>query len=542
MAWYTTGTIAVSGTTVTGTGTNWTDNKQGIGPGQALLIPGSGTVKMYEIASVTSATKLTLKTSAGTIAAGQAYAILSFYTDSVPDFARRLAAQLSYYQSQMDGWQKIMTGSGSISLTAPDGTAVTISSFSKLTSDISSALKSRGLLRNAGVTTVDALGPVDPYLGIWNCAGSTDYSIAGLPEATAGILEVFDAGAFNGMQKYTTRYGTVYVRCPAATWSASSPSWSSWQVVGEQPVQGYISTDLNNVLSPGLYSVTSAANINGPQSAGLTGILKVEVRLSTNSVKQTFTTIVSGTSVWTNRTWQRTLSGTSWSEWAEIITSNDSRITGALQKAGGNMSGTLNSDTTGTSFVATASGRFASGDNQGNDLAVAYLNSKQYMSFGVWGTPTNILTRIVTWNTNYHVFGFYDNGNGTCDGSWIGASDERHKDNIQLVQNPLKEVLGWRGCTYDKKDIGPSVGLIAQDVEKSCPTAVTNIGKRTFSDGTVIEDFKALDTAGVAAAYHTEAIKALFSLVELALTDPDAALKHIDEIKAAAFPASQLTE
>jgi hypothetical protein len=140
MAWYTTGTIAVSGTTVTGTGTNWLDNKQSIGAGQALLIPGSGTVKMYEIASVTSATKLTLKTSPGTIAAGQAYAILSFYTDSVPDFARRLAAQLSYYQSQMDGWQQIMTGTGNVTLTAPDGNSVTISSFLKLTADMANKL------------------------------------------------------------------------------------------------------------------------------------------------------------------------------------------------------------------------------------------------------------------------------------------------------------------------------------------------------------------------------------------------------------------
>lgn len=191
------------------------------------------------------------------------------------------------------------------------------------------------------------------------------------------------------------------------------------------------------------------------------------------------------------------------------------------------------SNSTGTSLVAASAGRFSSGSNQGNTLAAAFLNSNQYMTLDVWGTPQNIMTRIVTWNTNYHVFGFYDNGNGTCDGSWIGASDERHKDNIKLVKNPLKEVLSWRGCTYDKKDLGASVGLIAQDVEKSCPEAVSNIGRREFSDGTIIDDFKALDTSGVAAAYHTESIKALFSLLELALTDPDSALKHIDEIKAA---------
>ncbi len=135
-AWYRSGTIAVAGKTVTGTGTNWTDNKMGIGPGQALLIPGAGTIKVYEIARVDSATQLTLTDDAGTVAAGQAYAIMSFYANSVPDFSRRLAAQLSYYQSQMDGWQDIMTGTGSITLEAPDGTQVTVSSFKKLTNDM----------------------------------------------------------------------------------------------------------------------------------------------------------------------------------------------------------------------------------------------------------------------------------------------------------------------------------------------------------------------------------------------------------------------
>lgn len=140
MGWYKTGSISVSGVTVTGVGTNWTDNKQGIGPGQALLLPAAGTVKMYEILRVDSATKLTLTSDAGTVAAGQAYAIMSFYTDSIPDFARRLSAQLSYYQSQMDGWQQIMTGTGSITIAAPDGTNVTISSFKKLTDDVAAKL------------------------------------------------------------------------------------------------------------------------------------------------------------------------------------------------------------------------------------------------------------------------------------------------------------------------------------------------------------------------------------------------------------------
>ena len=160
-AWYRSGTIAVAGKTVTGTGTNWTDNKMGIGPGQALLIPGAGTVKVYEIARVDSATQLTLTDDAGTVSAGQAYAIMSFYSDSVPDFARRLSAQLSYYQSQMDGWQEIMTGTGSITLEAPDGTQVTVSSLKKLTDDMAGkADKVNGAVpvNQGGTGSTDAAG------------------------------------------------------------------------------------------------------------------------------------------------------------------------------------------------------------------------------------------------------------------------------------------------------------------------------------------------------------------------------------------------
>lgn len=160
-AWYRSGTIAVAGKTVTGTGTNWTDNKAGIGEGQALLIPGAGTVKVYEIARVDSATQLTLTDDAGTVVAGQAYAIMSFYANSVPDFSRRLAAQLSYYQSQMDGWQEIMTGTGNITLEAPDGTLVTLSSFTKLTNDMAAKADKVGgavPVSQGGTGSTDAAG------------------------------------------------------------------------------------------------------------------------------------------------------------------------------------------------------------------------------------------------------------------------------------------------------------------------------------------------------------------------------------------------
>ncbi|AHF77884.1 Putative phage tail protein [Sodalis praecaptivus] len=144
MAWYKAGTINAeeSSTVVTGTGTQWANNVYGIGPGQILLVPGSGSVRAYEIQAVDSNTQLRLVTSPGEALTDQPYAILSFYVDSVPDFARRLSAQLAFYQSQLDGWQQILTGAGDITLTAPDGTQVTIKSMAEITDSINDKIGS----------------------------------------------------------------------------------------------------------------------------------------------------------------------------------------------------------------------------------------------------------------------------------------------------------------------------------------------------------------------------------------------------------------
>ncbi|MDR4899320.1 hypothetical protein RF656_21665, partial [Yersinia kristensenii] len=126
-----------------GVGTKWLDNKMGIGAGQILLVPGDGAVKMYEILAVDSDTKLRLVTIPSPALSG-AYAIISIYTDSFPDFGRRLSANLGYYQSQMDGWQKIMTGTGNITIIAPDGTSVVIPSFAQMNTNINSKLSLTG--------------------------------------------------------------------------------------------------------------------------------------------------------------------------------------------------------------------------------------------------------------------------------------------------------------------------------------------------------------------------------------------------------------
>ncbi|MFI8417683.1 hypothetical protein ACQKDS_14595 [Serratia sp. NPDC078593] len=158
MAWYDAGTVSINGNTMVGTDTKWADNKYGIGPGCAVLLPGLGSVRIYEIIAVDSDTKIRLKSGPAEAITNAKYAILTFYTESRPDFARRLSAQLAYYQSQMDGWQEVMTGNGSIILEAPNGQQVTISSFKKLTSDMEDKADKSALGTAAGYNVQTHIG------------------------------------------------------------------------------------------------------------------------------------------------------------------------------------------------------------------------------------------------------------------------------------------------------------------------------------------------------------------------------------------------
>lgn len=212
---------------------------------------------------------------------------------------------------------------------------------------------------------------------------------------------------------------------------------------------------------------------------------------------------------------------------------------GALPTAGGTMTATINSSTTAPGITKTAAGTTSGGINY---LGMALLNSNQYMTVDIVGTSNNIITRFVTWNTTPHVFGFYDNGNGTCDGQWVGGSDERFKGNISDFTQGLVATLSCRTVTYDKQDGVREIGVIAQDVERFADCAVINVGKKEFGNGRVIEDFKGLNTAGFAAAAHGNAISSLFELLDLALNDPDAARSKIAEYKAAVVLPVPLTD
>ena len=157
-AWYRTGTIALvqNSATVTGTGTQWNNPVYGVAPGQMLLVPGAGTVVMYEIQRVISDTQLTLATPyTGSAATGQQYAIVTALVGSVADFSRQLSVLVNQWQSQLDGWQQILSGTGDVKLTAPDGSTVTVKSQAALTAAVNDALNKSTATTQTVASTVE---------------------------------------------------------------------------------------------------------------------------------------------------------------------------------------------------------------------------------------------------------------------------------------------------------------------------------------------------------------------------------------------------
>ncbi|QHJ83032.1 MAG: hypothetical protein [Caudoviricetes sp.] len=147
MSWYKIGTVNVTKNSniVTGVGTKWTNQLLGVSAGRMLILQTSKQIEIYEIESVQSDTQLTLSDSySGETLKGLKYKIPTSPSVSIEQFALEIASSLAYHQKQLDGWQKILTGSGDVTLTAPDGQKITIKSQKSLSSAIDSAVKKSG--------------------------------------------------------------------------------------------------------------------------------------------------------------------------------------------------------------------------------------------------------------------------------------------------------------------------------------------------------------------------------------------------------------
>lgn len=110
----------------------------------------------------------------------------------------------------------------------------------------------------------------------------------------------------------------------------------------------------------------------------------------------------------------------------------------------------------------------------------------------------------------------YSTGSANAPGSWVNNSDRRLKTNIEVIQDPLEKMRAITGCTWERTDFkAKGIGFIAQDVQKIFPDSIVSLPYPiTLMDGKTVEDPLSLDTSGVAAALHHQAILALMDKAE----------------------------
>ncbi|WP_343710833.1 tail fiber domain-containing protein [Enterobacter sp.] len=219
-----------------------------------------------------------------------------------------------------------------------------------------------------------------------------------------------------------------------------------------------------------------------------------------------------------------------------VAAGDDSRLNTVDQKAGGKITSpiTVQPGINGNPGFAINSGDNGGGGlmNNGISLVVASgynPNTGNYVNLikGTWytgewsfggarggGANFDNVTLNLKGSNQEGMVTWVFHSNGAATGNWVTASDERIKENVTVIADPLIKMQQLRGVEWDRLDTpAHGYGFIAQEVEKVFPEAVKSYGKTTLRDGSEIEDVKSVDTFGVAAALHHEAILALMDEV-----------------------------
>ncbi|WP_368767290.1 phage tail protein [Enterobacter asburiae] len=122
---YNTGTIAISGNTITGTGTNFTAAGTLIRNG-CTVIALTSPPQVFQITTIGGATSLTVTPAANpAIPAGTKYSILLSDSLSVDGLAQDIAETFTMYQRYMSGFADVMNGTTDVTITI-NGVAVTV--------------------------------------------------------------------------------------------------------------------------------------------------------------------------------------------------------------------------------------------------------------------------------------------------------------------------------------------------------------------------------------------------------------------------------
>ncbi|HGL3698892.1 TPA: tail fiber domain-containing protein [Enterobacter hormaechei] len=274
---YTTGTIAISGNTLTGTGTNFTAAGSLIRNG-CTVIALTSPAQVFQITAIGGATSLTVTPAASpAIPAGTKYSILLSDSLSVDGLAQDIAETFTMYQRYMSGFADVMNGTTDVTITI-NGVAVTvpgqkslakkgansdITSLSGLTTALSISQGGTGAKNAAAARTNLGLGSAATkdvgantgnvlgvgYFGFGtptiNVLGSTESGFYGIdssgtawaPQAGSGIVCGYDPA--RRQQIFTGSSGNLFVRnlsASAMNTSSSTIPWTQMQAVGTSDI------------------------------------------------------------------------------------------------------------------------------------------------------------------------------------------------------------------------------------------------------------------------------------------------------------------
>lgn len=234
---YTTGSIAVSGNTLTGTGTNFTAAGSLIRNGCTVLALTSP-AQAFQITSVDSATGLTVSPAASpAVPAGTKFAILLSDSLSVDGLAQDIAETFSMYQRYMGGFADVMNGSGDVTITI-NGQPVTVPG-------------QKSLAKKGANTDITSLGGLTTALSIQQ--GGT-----GAKDASQGWLNLL-----NGRTPATARgdlqLGTAAVRDTYSTTGAIL-SVGDFGIGGTSG--GAIVTNANLINANGIWGAGGSGGLN----------------------------------------------------------------------------------------------------------------------------------------------------------------------------------------------------------------------------------------------------------------------------------------
>ncbi|EKN3779785.1 hypothetical protein RSG63_004177 [Yersinia enterocolitica] len=170
MSWYRSGTVtaAAGQNVITGTGTQWANNVMGVAPGQAFIVQrANGNTLIYEILAVDSNTRIRINGNVVDALVASNYGIQTSVSNSYSALARETSAQLALYQQLLEDWQNITTGTGDVTIIAPDGTEVVIPALSWITDSKTWFDTNKELIENAGEAVAGALS----NLGLGDASG-----------------------------------------------------------------------------------------------------------------------------------------------------------------------------------------------------------------------------------------------------------------------------------------------------------------------------------------------------------------------------------